>query len=724
MRRDASLATLALAAGLLAFGCGPSPGDVEVPAGTPVVLISIDTLRSDHLPAYGYTGVKTPAIDGLREESILFEHAFSHSPLTLPSHTSLLTGRLPSEHGVRDNMGYPLDAAAGFYLPRALGAAGYHTGATVSTAVLDRSSGLAEGFDLYDDDMGTQRDFETATAQRSGDVTLEAARQWVDSVRGEPFFLFFHIYEPHAPYEPPADLAGRFASPYDGEIAAADRIVGRLLDHLRELDLYDRALVVLLSDHGEGLGDHGIEEHGLLLYREALQVPLLLKLPDGVLGGETVDDPVQLVDLVPTLARLLGVEAPADLPGRSLLAVMAGDAPEAAIYAETQFPLLHFGWSPLASLIRYPYHLIEGPDPELYDLAQDPAEARDLAPKKTGLLASLRQEITGFATPFDAPAAVDAETRRRLGALGYVGAAAPVPEGTALADPKSRLHVVEALTEAHRLYREGELERAVERYREVLAAEPRLIDAWENLGHARFRLGRPAEALEAYRHLLELTAGAPAAVLDAARALTRLGRFEEAQDYALQAAEAEPEAYDLLTRIALQQDDLEHAERYVDASIAARGELPGPLLLRAEILERRGEHEGAIEVTRRIEEIAAGEAGGKVPLGLFRLRGEALASLGRADEAAAAFQREIEVFPDDLEAYSHLAVLRALQGDGPGTGLALRRMVEANPTAAAYALAVKTLGLLGDPGSAARLLAYARQRWPDDPALRGLGASS
>ena len=267
-----------------------------------MVLISIDTLRSDHLPAYGYTGVKTPAIDRLREESILFEHAFSPLPAdpavahVAPHRPAAERARRARQHGLLPWSGRRLLPAA-----RAR-AAGYRTGATVSAAVLDRASGLAEGFDLYDDDMGTQRGFETATAQRSGDVTLEAARQWVDSVRGEPFFLFFHIYEPHTPYEPPADLAGRFASPYDGEIAAADRIVGRLLDHLRGLDLYDRALVVLLSDHGEGLGDHGIEEHGLLLYREALQVPLLLKLPNGELGGETVAI-LQLVDLGPTLTR-------------------------------------------------------------------------------------------------------------------------------------------------------------------------------------------------------------------------------------------------------------------------------------------------------------------------------------------------------------------------------------------------------------------------------------
>jgi predicted Zn-dependent protease len=242
------------------------------------------------------------------------------------------------------------------------------------------------------------------------------------------------------------------------------------------------------------------------------------------------------------------------------------------------------------------------------------------------------------------------------------------------------------------------------------------------LGHALLRLNRDSEALDSYQKLMELTDGAPAAALATARALARLGRTDEARDHALFAAETDPSAYDLLARLALEEGDVDQAEEYVDRFVAGRGELPEPLLLRAEVLARRGQHERVVELTRRIESLADEETS-KIPMGLYRVRGEALANLGQAPEAATAFEREIEVFPNDLEAYSHLAVLRALQGDGPGTGDALRRMVEANPAAAAYALAVKTLRLLGDPGSAAQLLAYARQRWPSDPELEALGAS-
>jgi arylsulfatase A-like enzyme len=259
---------------LCAGACGR--GEKEVYPGAPVVLVSIDTLRSDRLPAYGYTGVETPAIDAFRRDAILFERAYSHYPLTLPSHASILTGLLPGEHGVRDNVGYRLASDELPYLPRELKAAGYATGAAVSAFVLQGALGLAESFDLYEDDIEGKRDTPLGGLQRPGRETLEAALPWLERVAGGPFFFFLHLYEPHSPYRPSEPHASRWRDPYDGEVAEADAIVGRLFAELTRRGLYDRAIIVLLSDHGEGLGDHGEEEHGIFLYREALAVPLLL----------------------------------------------------------------------------------------------------------------------------------------------------------------------------------------------------------------------------------------------------------------------------------------------------------------------------------------------------------------------------------------------------------------------------------------------------------------
>ncbi|HEX6200395.1 MAG TPA: sulfatase-like hydrolase/transferase, partial [Thermoanaerobaculia bacterium] len=282
-----ALALSALAA--LAAACG---GDrdgeaLRAPEGTPVILVSVDTLRSDRLPMYGHDGVETPALDAFRKDAILFEHAYAHVPLTLPSHVSLLSGLLPPGHGVRDNLGYEARPAEHAWLPRILRENGYETGAAISAFVLRASTGFGTDFDFFEDDI-LQRSWQIGESQRTGDKTLGASRAWLRSVHREPFFFLFHIYEPHQPLTPPEPFASRYPEAYDGEVASADAIVGELFAELRELGVYDRALIVFLSDHGEGLGDHGLAEHGPLLYREQIQVPLMVKLPGGELAGATV----------------------------------------------------------------------------------------------------------------------------------------------------------------------------------------------------------------------------------------------------------------------------------------------------------------------------------------------------------------------------------------------------------------------------------------------------
>jgi len=264
--------------------------------------------------------VQTPHLDRFAKDAIVFENAYTHVPLTLPAHVSILTGLLPFEHGVRDNLGYRFEAKSHPTLQGLLKSQGYATGAAVSAYVLRAGTGIGDGFDFYDDKMvvpfGTDA---LGRVQRPGGETASIASRWLEGVKGQPFFLFFHTYEPHAPYEPPEPFKSRYALAYDGEIAAADAVVGGLLDELRRLGLYDRALVIVLSDHGEGLGEHGEDEHGILLYRWALHVPLLVKLPGSARAGTRVAAPVETIDLLPTVARLVGLTPPGGLRGRSLL---------------------------------------------------------------------------------------------------------------------------------------------------------------------------------------------------------------------------------------------------------------------------------------------------------------------------------------------------------------------------------------------------------------------
>ncbi|MES1210946.1 MAG: sulfatase, partial [Acidobacteriota bacterium] len=262
-------------------GCG-GKGSAK---GAPILLISIDTLRSDRLPVYGYAKGSTPALDAFAKDAIVFERAYSHYPLTLPSHVSILTGQLPPEHKVRDNAGYPFEAAKHPYLPRLLKEIGYDTGAAVSAFVLRGQTGLSEGFDAYDGSLAPKPGETLDLVQRSGHDTLQAALPWLRGRAGKPFFHFLHLYEPHAPYTAPEPFASRFPDPYDAEVAAADQVLGDLFAELKKLEIYDRAVIVVLSDHGEGLGEHGEAQHGIFLYRETLQVPLLVKLPKSERGG-------------------------------------------------------------------------------------------------------------------------------------------------------------------------------------------------------------------------------------------------------------------------------------------------------------------------------------------------------------------------------------------------------------------------------------------------------
>ncbi len=318
-----------------AVGAAACRRDGLTAPGAPVVLISVDTLRADHLPAYGYANVQTPNLDALRKDSVLFANAYSHVPLTLPSHVTLFTGLLPPQNGVRDNLGYALGPGPAT-IASTLKAAGYATGGAVSSVVLSHATGVSRGFDFWEDDVEPTRVNQSLSrVQRGGDETERLLAGWIGShASGKGrVFAFLHLFEPHAPYEPPEPYKSRYALPYDGEIARADEIVGRLIAFLKERGLYDKALVVFLSDHGEGLNDHGEDEHGVLLYREEIHVPLFVKFPGARRAGESVQSPVALTDVFPTIAEVAGVPAPPGLAGRSLTLALAEAESKSAIRA-------------------------------------------------------------------------------------------------------------------------------------------------------------------------------------------------------------------------------------------------------------------------------------------------------------------------------------------------------------------------------------------------------
>lgn len=703
---------------LVALSCGGREPAIEVSRETPVVLISVDTLRSDRLPAYGYPGVATPAIDALRADSILFERAYSQVPLTLPSHATILTGLLPSGHQVRDNMGYRLDTELLPSLPRALKEAGYRTGAAVSAYVLRAATGIAGHFDFFEDDIEMRSNTSLGNLQRSGLETLAAAEPWLESVREQPFFFFFHIYEPHTPHRPPEPFASLYEDRYDGEVAAADAVIGRLLDELRRLGVYDQSLIIFLSDHGEGLWDHGALEHMVLLNREVIQVPLMVKLPQSARAGETVGHPAQLTDILPTVFEVVGLEIPQEVEGTSLLALHEQAEPR-MIFSETHYPRLHFGWSEVASLTDGRYHYIHSPEPELFDLEGDPGETRNILREQRHIYGQMKRQIETFDLEIQPPSEVDPEAQERLAALGYLGSVGGEVDGP-LPDPKSKLHVLKGLQEARRASTSGDVETAVDILGRIVNEEPLLVDAWQELARNLKELGRLEEAEKAVVEAMQLSSGSPQVAHLAAEIYRDLGRIEDAKAHAELAATANDPSWDLLAQIAIEERDFEAAEGYVHRSLENRGQRIAPLLTLAALRVAQDRLEEAIEITQQAETEFGDNPDRQQLTGLYFTRGKAYAFLDQTDRAEEAFRTEIELSPRALGAYTHLAFLYALEGKGPQAGETLRRMVETNPTPSAHAAAVIALREMRDERSAEAVLRMALQKWPDSSQLRDL----
>jgi Flp pilus assembly protein TadD len=647
----------------------------------PVILISIDTLRSDHLPAYGYRAIRTPALDAFRRDAVLFERAYSHTPLTLPSHATILTGLLPAQHGVRDNVGFPLKAGAETLLASRLKARGYATGAAVSAYVLRAATGIAQGFDSFDDEVDRGAgDQSLGAVQRGGAKTIAAARTWLTSHPNGPLFYFLHLYEPHAPYDAPEPFRSRGHTAYDAEIEYTDALLGEFFAFLKTRGLYDNALIVVLSDHGEGLGDHDEDEHGIFLYREALQVPLLVKLPANARAGTTIHTPVGLVDVAGIVLRA------------------SPDVPPRPIYSETYYPRFHFGWSDLHSLIDAGEHYIDAPRAELYDLARDPAERANILADRRRSYARLRDLLLPLKQETAAPSAINAEDAQKLAALGYIGSAAPA--SGPLPDPKDRTRTFRELREAFRLYRAGDDAAALARFERILAQNPDMIDVWDVRSKLLFRMGRTAEAIAAGKEALRRSPSSTHLAIDLANAMLLAGQTEDGERHAQLALTNDPaRAHELLARIALIRGDLPTAEREARLAIAAPGETNAALYTLARVQQKQNR---PAEVLRLTDDLLArlARTNGRPLRGLHALRGDALARLGNPAAAETAFRQELRLSPADPEATRALIVLLASQGRTNEATALIRQFATLSPNRQTYEIIAQTLEVLGDPQGA------------------------
>jgi choline-sulfatase len=662
----------------------------------PVILVSVDTLRADHLPAYGYREVDTPGLDALQKDSVVFDNALSPVPLTLPAHTSLFTGLLPYQHGVRDNVGYRLSPRT-TTLASFLRQHGYSTGGAVSAFVLDHATGVAEGFDDYRDDVEMRASGEAlGQVQRRGAVTEELLEKWIaEQAPEKPLFAFLHLYEPHSPYDPPEPFRSRYAArPYDGEIAAADAVVARFLGFLKSKQIYDKAIVVFLSDHGEGLGDHGEDEHGIFLYREDLRVPLFVKLPGSARAGERIASPAGLVDVFPTVAALLGEKVPFALAGEALLADGVQPGSERRLYAETLYPRLHFGWSDLASLTDGRHQYIEAPRPELYDWTKDPAEKSDLSAGLPPAFRSMRAQLLATERPLQPPGAADAETIKKLASLGYLASRPPDAAAKDLPDPKDRIQTLGRMREVSRLVAAHHENDAVSLLRALTAENPRMLEAWELLTRVLRQSGRPREALEALERADRLQPGTPQLLAGLSNLALESGDLTKARSLAQAAiAAGAADVAPLLARIDLSAGDLTRAREEALEAVAARGRDQGPLVLLAEIEAAAGNLEAALAALRRAD--AVGEGRPRV-MSLEATRGDVLSRMGEEKAAEEAFAAEIKSFPENLDAWSRLALLYASAGRYGEFRNLLSRMTAQVPGRRSLEAAARVCEIVGD----------------------------
>ncbi|HEX4825997.1 MAG TPA: sulfatase-like hydrolase/transferase [Candidatus Polarisedimenticolaceae bacterium] len=524
-----SLLTLVL---VIAASCRSAP---PAPPPRDLLLITIDTARADR---FSYTGGKvpgTPHVDALAAEGAGFTNAMTPVPLTLPAHASLMTGRLPASHTVRDN-GFHRLPDAETTLAEILSGAGRSTAAFIGAEVLDRRYGLDQGFGTYDERFsgGDVPAGLSYYPERDAESVVHAALAWLPGQAGRPVFVWVHLFDPHAPYRPPEPERSRYASGYDGEIAYVDRAIGDLLDGWTKARGLDRTLVVVAGDHGEGLGEHGEKTHGVLVHEATLRVPLVIRVP-GARRIAPVGAPVSLIDVLPTVCRLMALPVPPGVQGRDLTPLLSGGSvawQPTSGYAESLYAFFHHGCTPLFALREKGFKLVRGAADALYDLNEDPREMSDLQasqPEKRASLAASLDRLTAGLDEAAASVAVvpDDETRKTLASLGYASSA-PAPAAASRKDPKEALVSLAAMAEADRSALAGDVAAAVTGYRAVLAAEPTSVDARVRLAQILLAANRPKDAVAPLAEAVAVEPADPYLKRKLGNALEASGRVTEA----------------------------------------------------------------------------------------------------------------------------------------------------------------------------------------------------
>jgi arylsulfatase A-like enzyme/tetratricopeptide (TPR) repeat protein len=659
----------------------PHPFALRPSSDQNVLLVTIDTLRADALGSYGGRAV-TPNLDALAAHGARFTFAHSHAVVTLASHASILTGRYPYEHGIRDNTGYRLPQTIPT-MATLLGARGFATGAFVGGFPLDRRFGLGHGFDVYDDHLSAPTEEESGERERRADAVVSSALDWISARQGK-WFAWVHVYDPHAPYAPPGEWATRFASdPYLGEVSWTDSALGALFDRLRASQPRP-TLVVVTGDHGESLGDHGELTHSIFAYESTLHVPLIVsQLPakDKVwkTPGKVISSPVRHVDLLPTLLDAVGAPEPGGLPGSSLREMIdAGRGADRPSYFEAMSSAVARGWAPLRGVLVGHEKYIDLPEVELYNLQADPQEKTNLAnrmPDRTRVLLSTLRQFN--VAPPSRAAAETPETIERLRALGYIGGgtAAVREKYTDADDPKRLIAIEQMLDEAAKAARSGRAADAEALYRKVITQRPDTEDAYRRLALLYWRAGRAGDAVATLEAALRAGVTQAEVRIKLAQYLAESGQPDRAIDLMVRDAGDDPDALVALGNAYLMsgrtQDALKTFRHLleVDPDSALANQNIGTAQLQARDF-------GAAEASLR----KAVDMDPKLS-GAWTALGVALASTGRRSDAIDAWKRAVALDGSDFNALFNLTVNLAQAGRGEEARVYGQRFIQTAPPA-------------------------------------------
>jgi choline-sulfatase len=603
----------------------------EVKPAPNVVVITIDTLRADHVGCYGDKQIRTPNIDALASEAVRFERAYTPVPVTLPAHTVIFTGTYPMRSGMHDFSGNKLNPSQPT-LASVLKQHGYTTGAVIGSAVLDSRFGLNQGFDFYYDHFDFSRLDESnlEEMERPGNVVADVALDWLSKNHRNKFFLWMHLYDPHYPYRPPAPYNQQYKDrPYDGEIAFADAQVGRLISFLKANGLYRNTLIVLTGDHGESLGEHGEKTHGFFIYNATLHVPVIIRLP-GASSPKVVSEMVSLADLMPTVLDALKFDVPSQVQGVNLLPLMAPKKPAEStsrnLYAETFLPRLHFNWSELRAVETEKYQFIDAPKPELYDLSKDPGETQNLYPEKKAVAEELRASLAMLISQYSAgqelaeKTGLDPALMERLKSLGYAGFSGgsnpTVTDRTitdrSLPDPKDRVQVYELISDAIAESQHGQYEDSSEKLDAALKIEPDSVPVHYLLGLDYYRMHQFPRAVEELQRVLQLSPDYSLAVFNLGLAYARSGDLDQAIPTLKHALELDgtnfSAAYNLGAAYAQKQMAAEAVAAFRQTIAIAPQYAPGHRAL-GELLLYQGEIDESLAELRRAADIDPQDAG-------------------------------------------------------------------------------------------------------------------